>query len=79
MTHWFFLFKFVYIYIAYRFESQTEIKMSFNPFSKKKKKFIEEKYEIILEKQKWMSIKKIAEKYGHSASMISGILYFILY
>jgi len=40
---------------------------------KRKNISLEEKYEIIQAKQKGMSTKEIAEKYGHSASTISTI------
>jgi hypothetical protein len=51
--------------------SQTKNKMSSTP--KRKNISLEEKYEIIQAKQKGMSTKEIAEKYGHSASTISTI------
>ena len=44
-----------------------------NSTPKRKNISIEEKYEIIQDKQKGMSNKEIAEKYGHSASTISTI------
>ena len=60
MTQRFFLFKFEYVYIANRLESQTKIKMSCTP--KMKNISIEEKYEIIQAKQKGMSTKEKSTK-----------------
>ena len=50
-----------------------KLKIKMNSTPKRKNISIEEKYEIIQDKQKGMSTKEIAEKYGHSASTISTI------
>ena len=71
MTQRFIFIKFVYILLIVWGISQTKNKMSSTP--KRKNISLEEKYEIIQAKQKGMSTKEIAEKYGHSASTISTI------